>query len=125
MILDDVLAGHAACLKIVQVLHQVADREVGRVALTAVTKLAAVLQSLVGWHVHRRHFVANAVECGLDKMIVGHGETTDEDRRVLALLAGETAWDFVAPLGFGFGFEAKTGALGGFKLSELCVQVCF
>ena len=48
--------------QIVQVLDQVADGEIGGVALTAVAELATVLQGLVGRHVHRRHFVADAVE---------------------------------------------------------------
>jgi hypothetical protein len=119
VVLDDVLGLHALLAQAVEVLHQVADREVGRVALAAVAELAPVLERVVVGHVERAHLVADAAQRGLDEQVVGHGQARHQERRVGALGRGELARHLVEPLLGGLGRQAQAGALLGLELREL------
>ena len=68
-----------------QVLHQVADGEVRRVALAAVAELLAELERVVVGHVERQDLVAEAAQRALDEQVVRHREAADEERGVRAL----------------------------------------
>ena len=83
----------------IEVLHQVADGEVRRVALAAVAELLAELERVVVRHVEREDLVAEAARArpAMNRscaIVRPH----DEDRGVLALLARELARDRVEPV---------------------------
>ena len=62
-----------------EVLHEVADGEVRRVALAAVAELLAELERRVRRAVQHLHVVADAPERALDEVVVRHREAADED----------------------------------------------
>ena len=98
VVLDDVFLRHAALAQTVEVLHEVADGEVRRVALAAVAVLASVLERVVIRRVHREDLVADATQRRLDEQVVRHRQAGHEDRGVLALIARELARDRVEPV---------------------------
>ena len=80
-------------LQALQILHQVADREVSRVALAVVAEL---LSELEGVHIGRGHHVAlvsRALEDGLNHLLVLPGKPAEQDRDFVALLGREGPFD--------------------------------
>ncbi len=76
-----------------QVLYQVADGEVRRIALTVV---AVLLAELEGRHVGHRHdfaAIAAALEHRLDHAFVLPGEAAEEDGHLAAFLGGKGPFD--------------------------------
>jgi hypothetical protein len=106
----------------VEVLHQVADGEVRRVALAAVAVLAAVLERVGIRHVEGEDLVADAAERRLDEQVVRHRQAGDQDRGVLALVARERARNLVEPLLGGFDREAEALALLDLEVLQLCLD---
>ena len=119
VVLDDVFLRHAALAKTVEVLHEVADGEVRRVALAAVAVLASVLERVVIRRVHREDLVADAAQRRLDEQVVRHRQARDEDRRVLALIARELARHRVEPVLGVLDGQAEALALLDLELLEL------
>src|SRR6202044_833274 len=83
-------------LQLLQVADQVANCEIGRVALAIIPELFASLE--VGNHGGRDvlTLVAAAVEDGLDHLLVFPGQPPEEDGHVIAFRTGERAlnWFF-------------------------------
>ncbi len=88
---DDVLLGEALVFEVLEVLDQVADGEVGRVALAVVAELLAGLEGgdvgggdgLAG--------VAEALQGAVDQLFVLPGEAAEQNGRLAALVGEEEA----------------------------------
>ncbi len=91
VVVDDLLAGLSLLLQILQVAHQVADGEVGGIALAVVAVLFAGLEVGDYWRGDVLATVAAAVEDGLDHFFVLPGKSPEEDRDVIALRTSEGA----------------------------------
>jgi hypothetical protein len=77
---DDLLAGHPAGLETLQELDQMADHEIGRIALTVVAELLAELKRRhIGGRQHL-DLVPGRLEHGLDQLLVLPGQSPDEHR---------------------------------------------
>ncbi len=88
--LDDFVGGEAFFVsEPAELLHEVAHREVRRVALSSVAELLAEAQRVVVGAVERAHFVADALEGTFDEVVVRHRQATDEQRRLAPLARGE------------------------------------
>ncbi len=123
VVLDDLLDRHLLVVaEPGEVLDQVADGEVGRVALTAVAELLAEGQRRVVGHVDRLDLVADAAERALQEQVVRHGQARDQQRRVRALAAGEGGRVVVAPVLLA-GFQAERGHLFDLELLQLGFDV--
>ena len=78
---DDVVLRHAPLVPhVLQDLHQVADGEVGGVALAAVAKLLAHGEGGVVGGVDGLDFVPDAAQRRGDEHVVGHGQAAHQDR---------------------------------------------
>ena len=92
-VIENLLASQAFFLEELQVLHEVADGEIRRIALTIVAKLLARLE---GSDVGDGEFlatVAAALEDGTDQVFVLPSEAAEQDGDVLALLRCEGTLD--------------------------------
>ncbi len=86
---DDFLLGEALLFQALQILHQVADGEIGRVALAVVAVLFAGLE---GFHVGSGHgfgAVAQSFERAMHQLFVFPGQTAEQQRGAAALFRGE------------------------------------
>src|SRR5690606_26456786 len=122
-LVDDLLGAHPLLISQVdQELHQVADGEVRRVALGAVSELLADPERLVVRAVHRHDLVPTVPESTGHQVVVSDGEAADEhgDLRLLRLGEGEVRHVLHPLLGV---VEAEAGALLRFELPELGVDV--
>src|SRR5262249_36239241 len=87
VLLDDLFARQALLVaQHLEVLHQVADREIRRVALGAVTELLADPERRVVGAGHVLALVAEPAQRALDEEVLRRGEPADEQRDALALL---------------------------------------
>ena len=78
---DDVLGRHAVLVaKRDEVLDEVSDCEVGRVALATVAELLAGLEPLGRRHVQHLDLVADPLEAALDEEVLREREAADEQR---------------------------------------------
>ena len=124
VLLDDVLGRHAVLVaQRDEVLHEVADGEVRRVALPAVAELFADLEPLVRGALEHLHVVADAPDAGLDEVVVRHREAADEHRDLRLLRLGEGEVRHVLDPVLGLLVEAEALALLVLELLELGVDV--
>jgi hypothetical protein len=87
---DDLLDRHPlAIAKVDQMLHEVANREVGRIALRAIAEFFAVTQRFVIRDVERLHVVAKARQRGPHELIVRQRQPPEQDGRMRALRTRE------------------------------------
>ena len=105
-----------------QILDQVTDGKVGRVALATIAELFAKLQRGAVGHIHRIDVVAQPVERAGDQVVVRHRQATDQDRGVGALGSGKLARIGIDPVTLG-AFQAQRLSLLGFKLSQLGIDI--
>ena len=111
---DDFLLGEPLLFEALQILHQVADGEIGRIALAVVAVLLAGLERV---HVGRGHgfgAVAQSFEGAMHQLFVFPGQAAEEQRGAAALFGGEGLLHRlleVMSLALGepgFGFQAGT-----------------
>ena len=101
---EDLLPGEPLRLETLQVLHEVADGEVGRVALPVVAELLSRLEGRdVGGRDHL-DVIAEPLERAVDEILVLPRQPSEEDRRLRPLRLREGTFDgtvevFDAPLG--------------------------
>src|SRR6185295_1117319 len=81
-----------------ELLHEVADGEVGRVALAAVAELLAEPQRLEVGAVERLDLIAEAVQRAGEQRVVREREAADQDGRRLALVPRERLRVGVVPV---------------------------
>ena len=111
---DDLLLGQALLFQALGKLHQVADGEVGGIALAVVAVLLAQLESLLVGHRDRLALVAEAFQRAVDQLFVLPGEAAEKNGGVVALGFGKGALDGLvelldgALLDPGFLFEAPS-----------------
>ncbi len=116
-LVDDVLGAHPLLVtQVDEVLHEVSDREVRRIALRAVAELLADAQGVVVRTIHAEYVVAKVRECALDQVVLRHGQPAEQqgDFRLLALGEAEVRHVLDPAL---FGLEPK-------PLSFLCLEAC-
>ncbi len=89
VVVDDLLLGQAAGFQALQILHQIAHREIGRIALPVVAVLLAELEGRDVRHRQDVAAIAAAFEDGLDDLLVFPGQAAEEDGHLAALLGGE------------------------------------
>ena len=85
----DFVLGKAFGFKVLHELHQVADGEVGGIALAVVAVLFAELEGLFVGHRHGLALVAEALKRGVHEALVLPGETAEQNCGVIALELGE------------------------------------
>ena len=93
VVIEDVLARDAFLFEELQILHQVADREISRIALPVVAEFLAELE---GRHVgHRQLFAAitAALEDGANQVLMLPGEAAKQNGDPAALFGREGALD--------------------------------
>ncbi len=83
------MARQALFLEDLQILHQIADGEIGRVALAVVAKFLASLEGGDVGHGQLLAAIAAALKDGADEVFVLPGEASEQDGHVFALLGGE------------------------------------
>ena len=86
---DDFLLGEALFFQALQILHQVADGKIGRVALAVV---AVLLAGLEGLHVGSGHgfgAVAQSFERAMHQLFMLPGQPAEQQRGAAALFPGE------------------------------------
>ena len=86
---DDFLLGQPLLFQALQILHQVADGEIGRVALAVVAVLLAGLEGLHVGSGHGLGTVAQAFERAMHQLFVLPGQTAEQQRGMGALFLGE------------------------------------
>src|SRR5207245_1293292 len=82
---DDPVPREPVLLERLQVLHEVPDGEVGRVALAAVPELLPEAERLVVRDGQRPHVVPDAAERRREEEVLAPREPRDPERRLLAL----------------------------------------
>jgi len=85
-------------------------RIISKRALTAVTKLLAVLQQFMIRTIERLRPVAERQKRGLDELIVQNGQTAEQYGGMGTLIPGEFLGPGVVPLG-GSGIQSQASAL--------------
>ena len=123
VVVDDLLLGHAAGFQALQVLHQVADREVRRIALPVV---AVFLAQLEGRHVRHRQdlaAIAAAFEHGLDHLFVLPRQAAEKNGDLAALLRGEGTFDRTLEVADRAAVEAHHAGQPGAFLRQLALNL--
>ena len=100
-------------------LHEIADGEVGRIALAAVAELLAEPERLLIGAVERLHPVAEAGERAREQCVVGERETAEQDGRRRAVGSREDLRIGIAPVLDRRLVEAELPALGRLVLAQL------
>ena len=93
VVIENVLARHARLLERLEILHQVADREIGRIALPVVAVLLAQLETGHVRHGHALAVVAGAQENGANQLLMLPREPAKKNRDAAALLGRKRALD--------------------------------
>ena len=86
---DDFLLGQALLFQGLRKLHEVADGEVGGIALAVVAVFLAQLKRLLVGHRDRLAPVAKAFQRTMDQLLVLPGEAAEEDGGLIALGLGK------------------------------------
>ena len=111
---DDFLLGNALLFERLQILHQVADGEVSRIALAVVAVLLAGLERLDVRGGHGFGAIAEAFEGAMHQFLVLPGQSAEKEGRLGALVLGERRFSGtleVMHLPFGHtGFPFQAGA---------------
>ena len=89
MVVDDLVLCHAAGLQALEVLHQVANREVRGIALTVVAVFLAQLKRRDVGHGQNLAAVSAAFKHRLDHALVFPGQATEQNGHLAALFRGE------------------------------------
>ncbi len=90
-VVQNLLPRQALFLEELEILHQVADGEIGRIALAIITELLAGLESS---HVRHGQFLAAvtaSLENGADQILVLPGKAAEQNRDAAAFFGGEGA----------------------------------
>ncbi len=93
VIVDDLLLGHAAGFQALQILHQIAHREVRRIALPVVAVFLAELEGRDIRHRQDLAAIAAAFENGLDDLLMLPRQAAEKNGDLAALLRGEGTLD--------------------------------
>ena len=91
--------GHALFLEDLQILHQVADGEVGRIALAVVAEFLAGLERGDVRHRQLLAAVAAALKDGADQVFVLPGEAAEQDGHLVALFGGKCSLHWPVKVG--------------------------
>ena len=87
--IDDFLLGHTLLFQVLQVLHQIAHREIGGIALPVVAVFLAELERLLVGNGKRFALIAQAFERAVNQLLVFPGQPSKQNRGLLALRLGE------------------------------------
>ncbi len=93
VIVDDLFAAQAFLLQFLQMAHQIADGEIGGVALAVVAELLACLEVRDHRGGNILAAVAGSMEDSLDHLLVFPGETAEEDGDLVAFGRGKSPFD--------------------------------
>src|SRR5262249_1272600 len=99
VVVEDLLAGEPFLLEELQILKQIADRGIGRIALAVVAKFFARLEPGDVGDGELLAAIAAALEDGADQVFVLPGEAAEQDGDVLALLCREGTFDRAMKVG--------------------------
>ena len=126
VIVDDLLLGEAARrLQRLQVLHQIADGEVGRIALAVVAVLFAQLKGRDVRHRHNLATISAAFEDGLDHAFMLPGQAAEKDGNLAALLGAERPLDRTLEMTDRAAIQAHHAGQPGTLLRQLALNLFF
>ena len=89
VVVDEVFAPDARFFQLLQILNQVADREICRIALAVVAVFLAKLESS---NIRRRHdfaLVAQSFQGAVHELFVFPGESSEQEGGLVALIGGK------------------------------------
>ena len=104
-------------------LHEVANGEVGGIALTTIAELFTNTQRIIVWHLQRLDAVTHAAQCGPDEHVLRPCEATAKQRGGGAVGFDEILRIGVTPVLDRFGVQAQAGTLLRLELAKLLLDV--